>query len=71
MTKEGKDIKKMIIYGYTDVIGKQIERRRNIVERILDVVKTNWKMWFGLQRKKNEAIYIKAIHIKESKRQSW
>ncbi|KAF0703227.1 zinc finger MYM-type protein 6-like, partial [Aphis craccivora] len=57
MTKEGKDIKKMIIYGCTDVRGKQIERRRNIVERIVDVVKLIGKCGLAYRGKRNEAAY--------------
>ena len=57
MTKEGKDIKKMIIHGSTDVRGQQIERRRNIVERIVDVVKLIGKCGLAYRGKRNEAAY--------------
>lgn len=53
MTKEGKDIKKMIIYGCADIRGQQIERRRNIV----DVVKLIGKCGLAYRGKRNEAVY--------------
>ncbi|XP_025414967.1 zinc finger MYM-type protein 6-like [Sipha flava] len=71
MTKEDKDIKKMIIYGCTDVRGQQIERRRNIVERIIDVVKLIGKCGLAYRGKRNEAAYTlnnpNIDHVKSEK----
>ncbi|XP_025425713.1 uncharacterized protein LOC112694465 [Sipha flava] len=71
MTKEGKDIKKMIIYGCTDVRGQQIERRRNIIERIVDVVKLIGKCGLAYRGKRNEAAYTlnnpNIDHVKREK----
>lgn len=57
ITKEGKDIKKIIIYGCTHVKEQQIERRWNIIERIVDVVQLIGKYGLAYRGKRNETAY--------------